>query len=1247
MLVMKKFIIAFLASVLMSFSAMAKDIATPKGFAKGAWRTEGAIQIANTSNGVAISDGILANDGNYENAEYTYTFRAPKSAKEVQAWVSFRVKDRQNRYTVGLRGGNNNILYMARYADDANSRFLGFAPLEFKPELDTWYTLRVVTVGKVIHVYLNDEKDPRLVIEDNTALWTKGGIGVGESYLPVEFSKAEVREIKDAAEIAKISKVSKPNQAYEPWKPSVDKEKLREANRAAYKPLVVESLNEGRTEISLDGQWLFAPTYELKNDEKPIWFDIDDSKWHTMNVPDMWVPPLAWLHGETGFPYLEEPARGKTAADKLRIAEIKKVLGYTFDWDKTKSAWYRHYIDLPKNAIGKHLELRFDAIATISKIYVNGNLAGSHVGMFGEVVCDVSKFVKEGRNVIAVEAIRELPKKSSGKTFEIAVTVEITEDMVNSLPKAFYNFSPAGIWQPAKLVITDEANIKDVFVKPALDGATFDVTLSNDSDSEKTVDLVYSISPKNVGKNASIWSTISSLWKSNELVGETFVESVKIAPRQTKLVSFTTPNVEPKLWTPADPNLYVADISVSENGKVSDKVSQTFGFRTVGVKDNHFMLNGNPFFLRGANHFPHAARSCDRALARRFIELSHENNVRVGRLHVGPVSEAWADAADEVGFMFSVEGIWPWLMLKKGNIPAENLLEAWRNDWASLVKKYRNHPGIGLWTVNNEMKFSIFDAGNKEILLKKWTIVSDMIKRMREIDPTRPIVADSGYVRKEGSYQDYLDVVKANKLDDGDFDDIHRYYGWYNESFMHYINGNFARHMALPDRPFISQEMSTGYCNEDDGLPSRVYLFNHCTPQALIGDYAFEHNDPNYFLTRQSFMTKSLGEIFRRRNHDNVAGILHFGYVTWYKDSHFADSIEPRKGVKNLKKLLSPVLISLELFSQHYYAGRTYIRDLYVVNDSEDFKAIPETTATWKIVGNGVELSNGSAEFKSIPYYDVAKLPVEIKMPKVFGRVDAKLQLTLTTKDGKVLSENDYDIVIANEAWSQSNIDAHSGKVAVYDPQYKYTKILDDLNCVRVENLDKMGASKVLVVADLESLIAKDAQKIALEKFIKNGGKVLLLNPGKAIMKMYGGEVSAPKKVHGRTVVEGNGLIKLFREQNGEIVTPKIPESPVFDGIKPMDMCWFAEEGSRAVPLSNTAIYQIDRTNKNVKQLAENMMIHAYLQKPSDVLAYSGAPIISIKDGKGEVIASEMRLTSAESDPIAKKLIFNMIKALF
>ena len=65
------------------------------------------------------------------------------------------------------------------------------------------------------------------------------------------------------------------------------------------------------------------------------------------------------------------------------------------------------------------------------------------------------------------------------KVVDVAVTVPVTNKMLKDIAHGFYQDDPAGIWQPVKLTITNQVKIEDIFVKPALDGATFDVTIKN------------------------------------------------------------------------------------------------------------------------------------------------------------------------------------------------------------------------------------------------------------------------------------------------------------------------------------------------------------------------------------------------------------------------------------------------------------------------------------------------------------------------------------------------------------------------------------------------------------------------------------------------------------------------------------------------------------------------------------------------------------------------------------------------
>lgn len=184
------------------------------------------------------------------------------------------------------------------------------------------------------------------------------------------------------------------------------------------------------------------------------------------------------------------------------------------------------------------------------------------------------------------------------------------------------------------------------------------------------------------------------------------------------------------------------------------------------------LLNGAAFWLRSANHFPHALRPNDPVLARRFLALAREGNVAATRSHTAPFSETWLQAADEIGMAVSNEGTWLWLMLED-DPPSDELLQEWSDEFLSLVRKHRNHPSTVLWTVNNEMKFETSDKPWPDRLLRKWKVLSTMMKAIRAADPTRPIVCDSSYCRKSIGTE-YEDLVVRDGFDDGDIDDAHR-----------------------------------------------------------------------------------------------------------------------------------------------------------------------------------------------------------------------------------------------------------------------------------------------------------------------------------------------------------------------------------------------------------------------------------------------------------------------------------------
>ncbi len=140
------------------------------------WKVAGRGQVELRNGAIAIKDCFIhAPDKSWKDYQMSFRARAPQNAEQVQIWAGFRCKDRDHRYVVGLRGGNNDDLYLARYAPDGGDEFIAIEELGFHPVPGQWYDIRLVVSGTRIRVYLNDETSPRIAETDGRASFDSGG----------------------------------------------------------------------------------------------------------------------------------------------------------------------------------------------------------------------------------------------------------------------------------------------------------------------------------------------------------------------------------------------------------------------------------------------------------------------------------------------------------------------------------------------------------------------------------------------------------------------------------------------------------------------------------------------------------------------------------------------------------------------------------------------------------------------------------------------------------------------------------------------------------------------------------------------------------------------------------------------------------------------------------------------------------------------------------------------------------------
>ena len=247
-------------------------------------------------NGVFSSRESYALFGNPEWKNYSVTFkaRAPKGSEQVQIWAGFRAHNRNDRYIVGLKGGLQDDIVLARQGYMGTDEFFAVKPLGFHPIPGEWYKFKIDVVGDRIRVYINDENTPRIDVTDkNSNLAPSGQVSLGGGWLTTEFDDLEIKELPENY----FQGIKR--QEYKYAMSPAEKEAKRQRERSQYKAIEVGTLNSGRTEISLDGQWLFMPEYQLSDQDKAVNPAVEDKDWHSMSVPNFWNPNRVWLHGET------------------------------------------------------------------------------------------------------------------------------------------------------------------------------------------------------------------------------------------------------------------------------------------------------------------------------------------------------------------------------------------------------------------------------------------------------------------------------------------------------------------------------------------------------------------------------------------------------------------------------------------------------------------------------------------------------------------------------------------------------------------------------------------------------------------------------------------------------------------------------------------------------------------------------------------------------------------------------------
>jgi len=459
--------------------------------------------------------------------------------------------------------------------------------------------------------------------------------------------------------------------------------------------------------ISLDGQWLFH--WSRKPEERPADFykeDYDVNQWKKISVPGNWqlqgfgTP----IYVNMNYPF---------AKDRPSVTS-EPPKDWTAYENRNPVGSYVTFVDVTKDMLSKNLILHFGGVHSAMYLWVNGQKVGYSQNSMSPAEFDVTKYMRAGKNKIAVEVYRW----SDGSYLEC-------QDM----------WRLSGIFRSVQLWVRPLVHIADYKIE----------AIPNADYSQFTVNAKITVC--NTGKKTAKDLLVQLQMACPELYG------VNVDPNHrnianhciSKLHAGDTTVVEltyhydtpPRLWTAEKPWLYPFTLQLlgMKDSKNNEEFAYHFGVKKVEIVGEVFKINGKNVKLRGVNrhdHHPKTGRYVDDATYETDIRLMKQANVNFLRTSHYPDREYLYELCDKWGIYVMDEANHETHGYGYANkVMGEDLSfqKAHVDRAESLVKRDFNHPCVILWSLGNE------GAQGPNI--------EAMYHKVKQLDTTRPAFYDS------------------------------------------------------------------------------------------------------------------------------------------------------------------------------------------------------------------------------------------------------------------------------------------------------------------------------------------------------------------------------------------------------------------------------------------------------------------------------------------------------------------------
>ena len=410
--------------------------------------------------------------------------------------------------------------------------------------------------------------------------------------------------------------------------------------------VILSSLaSQARERVCFDNDWKFI----LGDSVQMSSLEYNDAHWRTLNVPHDWA-----IEGDF---HDSNPSGASGGA-------LPGGVG-----------WYRKHFDIAAlSNLNSQFLLEFDGVYMNSTVYVNGHKLGTRPYGYSSFEYDITPYVHEGKNVVAVRVDNS--------------------DQPNSRW-----YSGCGIYRHVWLTKTHPIHIKHwgVYVH----------------DGKVEVDYVNPTNQRVTVKN--------ELLDANGKL----IATAKSSNSPNSSNSFNSSKFHK--WSCESPYVYRVRTQLIANGKVVDEVETTTGFRDFKFDPKTgFWLNGKNFKLNGVCE--HHDFGClgsalnEDALHRKLTKLK-AMGVNAIRCSHNPPAPELLNMCDTMGIIVMDESFDMWRRRKTQNDYARFFDEWHERDLTDLVLRDRNHPSVLMWSIGNEVLEQWSDAKADTLTLEQANLI--------------------------------------------------------------------------------------------------------------------------------------------------------------------------------------------------------------------------------------------------------------------------------------------------------------------------------------------------------------------------------------------------------------------------------------------------------------------------------------------------------------------------------------------